>query len=286
MFIMSDNLVGPLPQPNEGFEWVQAPAGPALVCRPLARLAPHLFTTRAWWSAASVTVDGDGLWRDVARTMGLAPENVARLRQVHGAVVATAATALGQRIEGDILIGDDSAAALGVQAADCVPLLLADRRVPAVAAAHAGWRGLAAGVPGAAVAAFAREFGSRPADLVAAAGPSIGACCYEVGSDVRNAFASAGFGHDALARWFSTDPTPSDRNPSMPALARGRPGHWFFNGWAALGEQLQVAGIPSRQIFIAGLCTASHPRWFHSFRREGARAGRQAGVIRSRPLRP
>ena len=92
----------------------------------------------------------------------------------------------------DIIVSNDPAVAIAIQTADCVPILIADRRTGAVAAAHAGWRGLAAGVPRVAVDALVREFGSRPADLIAAAGPSIGACCYEVGEDVRRAFRGSG----------------------------------------------------------------------------------------------
>ena len=121
-----------------------------------------------------------------------------RVRQVHGADVLVRRA--GERDDGDakdtaadIIVTDDSSVALAIQTADCVPILIVDRRTGAVAAAHAGWRGLAAGVPRIAVDTLVRELGSRPADLIAAAGPSIGACCYEVGSDVRERFAEAGW---------------------------------------------------------------------------------------------
>jgi YfiH family protein len=160
---------------------------------------------------------------------------------------------------------------------------MADERTAAVAAAHGGWRGLAAGVPSAAVAALAREFGSRPSDLIAAIGPSVGACCYEVGTEVRDRFEAAGFGRGRIARWFRTEPPSSSRNPSMPGIPRLlRASHWFFDGWSAARDQLEEAGVPAARIFVAELCTASHPDTMCSYRREGSAAGRMAGAIRSR----
>jgi YfiH family protein len=278
----NDSVAERPPQPNGAFEWVQAPAGDALVCRPLAASAANLFTTRRWRFAEAGAADTHR-YADLARALQVEPDQVVRLRQVHGAAVVVASEAASRLTDGDILISDDPSKVLVVQAADCVPLLLADRRATAVAAAHAGWRGLAAGVPHAAVSALVREFGSRPLDIVAAAGPSVGPCCYEVGLDVRDAF--AGFGHAALARWFSSHPLVTARNPSMPNIAR-RAARWFFDGWTALRDQLEAAGVPAEQIFIAGLCTASHPDVFCSYRRDGSRAGRLAAAIRGRPRRP
>jgi YfiH family protein len=152
---------------------------------------------------------------------------------------------------------------MAIQTADCVPLLIADRRTGAVAAAHAGWRGLAAGVPEAVVMALTREFGSRPADLVAAIGPSISAARYEVGADVRSRFTESG--GPRVASWFA---------------AADRPRHWYFDGWRSARDLLEAAGIPAAQIHVAGLCTASHPDLLCSYRRDGAGAGRIAGLIR------
>ena len=115
--------------------------------------------------------------------------------------------------DADIIVANDPAAVLAIQTADCVPLLIADRRTGAVAAAHAGWRGMAARVPVVAVHALASTFGSRPGDLVAAIGPSISGSCYEVGGEVRERFTTAGFPAPKLERWFS----PAER-----------PGHWLL----------------------------------------------------------
>jgi YfiH family protein len=275
-----------LPQPSEAFFWAQAAAGPALVCRPLERIAPHLYTTRHW--ALGMRTDGDhrGAWAEVAAPLELEAPRLVRVRQVHGAsvvVVREGESERGGTDEADIIVTDAPGFGLAVRAADCVPLLIADERTAAVAAAHAGWQGLAAGVPSATVAALAREFGSRPSDLIAAIGPSIGACCYEVGVEVRDRFEAVGFGRERIARWFRPEPSPSSRNPSMPGLSRPlRADHWFFDGWAAAREQLVGAGVPAARISVAELCTASHPDTFCSYRREGFAAGRMAGAIRSR----
>jgi purine-nucleoside/S-methyl-5'-thioadenosine phosphorylase / adenosine deaminase len=277
-----------LPQPSEAFDWVQAAAGPALICRPLAALALHLFTTRSWPLGSMTAGSEDAApWDDVARAMQVSAAQLVRVHQVHGAAVVIAENARGSHAKADIIVSRDATLALAVQAADCIPLLLADRGTGAVAAAHAGWRGLAAGVPAAAVMSLNREFGSRSADLVAALGPAIGACCYEVGGDVRDRFEAAGASGRQLARWFLPAPIHSAANPSMSSVTgTRRADRWFFDGWTAAGEQLAEAGVPGAQIFLAGLCTASHPDILCSYRRDGQLAGRIAGAIRSRRLHP
>jgi copper oxidase (laccase) domain-containing protein len=107
-----------------------------------------------------------------------------------------------------------------------------------------------------------------------------------VGEDVRQRFLETGTNDDSLSRWFLAAPAPSDRNPSMPMSNARRNNRWFFDGWRAVAEQLQLAGVPECQMFSAGLCTASHPDVFCSYRRDGGSAGRQVGVIRSARRRP
>ena len=178
---------------------------------------------------------------------------------------------------GKIVLTDDASVALAVQTADCLPILFVDRRTRAVAAAHAGWRGLAANAPGVAISRMVADLGSRPDDLLVAIGPAIGACCYEVGEDVRARFADE--------RWFHGEPLVLTGNPPMAALsAVRRPNRWFFDGWSCARAQLESAGVPHDQIFSADLCTASHESTLCSYRRDGAAAGRMAGVIRSKKL--
>ena len=272
-----------LPVPDESFEWRDTPFGPVLVCQPLEEAAPHLFTTRAWaLGARDASVDA---WADIASAMGVPAHALARLTQVHGratVVVDGRGRSVGTPPfpEADIALTGEQGLAIAVRAADCVPLLLADRRTGVVAAAHAGWRGLAQGVPRAAVDSLVGRFGSHPDDLVAAIGPSVGACCYEVGAEVRQAFVEAGFLPAALGRWFSDAPTPMPSNPSMPELpSEQRAGCWYFDGWASAREQLVAAGLADARIFTARLCTASHSDVLCSYRHDGQNAGRIAAAI-------
>jgi hypothetical protein len=269
LFVMDSRMV--LPQPHDGFAWVQAAAGPALVCRALRPLADHLFTTRAWALGSAPDPDTESAWEEVARSLCLDPAHLVRAHQVHGAAVVVRRRSGGADPaplpDADILVSDDARLALAIQSADCVPLLMADRRTGAVAAAHAGWRGLAARVPAVAVEALTREFGSRPADLVAAIGPSISAARYEVGAEVRERFAASGCSSAHLSRWFA---------------GADRPKHWHFDGWRSTRDLLEDAGVPTAQIHTAGLCTASHPDLLCSYRRDGKGAGCVAGAIRPR----
>ncbi len=277
-----------LPSPGNGFEWRETPFGPALVCTALETFAPHLFTTRAWTLGQKADA-GEAGWVDVAAAFGLGRALLLRLRQVHGAAACVAESIDRPAVElpqGDILVSGDDAVAIAVQAADCVPLLAVDRRRGVVAAAHAGWRGLAAGVPGETVRMLASTYGSRPADLVVALGPSIGACCYEVGAEVRQAFVTGGFDVDDLQRWFRRAPAPTSVNRSMPGVTGDpRPGQYFFDGWASAGDQLRAAGVADERIFSAALCTASHPELLPSYRRDGRAAGRIAAAIVAAPRR-
>ena len=270
------------PSPPAHFHWVDSEWGVALVCEGLEDIARHLFTTRGWaLGSRAVGRDEEAAWGAVAQAIGVDGRQLARARQVHGAAVVTA-TVTGALPTADIIVTADGAVPAAIQTADCVPLLLADRRTGAVAAAHAGWRGLVARVPEVAVGALVDAFGSRPEDLLVAIGPSIGACCYEVGADVRAAFDSAGWDRGATARWFHDAPAVSLENPPMPGMRpHGDGAHWFLDQWGVASEGLKTAGVPPAQIFLAGLCTASHPDVFCSYRRDGVSAGRMAGAIRA-----
>ena len=259
-----------LPQPSGQFRWVQAIAGrglpgPALVCDPLFALSRHFFTTRDWSLGRRDQRSPDRGWEEIATGIGAADGRLCRVNQVHGAAVAQARPDRAPLEHADVIWTRDAGLAVAVQAADCVPVLLTDPRSGTVAAAHAGWRGLAARVPIEAVAAMVRESGSDPAGMVAAIGPAIGPCCYEVGADVREAFAGAfPTGHDA---WFASRPSA---------------GKYFLDTWASARAQLESAGVPESQIFVAELCTACHPQTFNSYRRDGPPAGRMAAVITTR----
>ena len=250
-----------LPQVPEPFSWIQSSCGVVLTCRPLDAIAPHAFTTR------HLQLSSPDDWARVASLVGA--RETATLTQVHGRTVLpvdhTWTPPRAARPEADALASRNPNVALAVRAADCVPLLIADSRTGAVAAVHAGWRGTAAGIARAAVAALSRRFDAKPEDLVAAIGPSIGACCYEVGSELVDAFAAAGHTRDLVDRWF---------------MIRQR--RMFLDVPGANRDQLVLAGVREENIHLSNLCTAMHLDVLTSYRAEKEHAGRIAGIIRSR----
>jgi polyphenol oxidase len=252
-----------LPQPNRAFEWTQAPWGPALRCIPLAGIAPHYFTVGNLQLRQDVCE-----WTAVASAMQVPPAGLRLIRQVHGTAVAIARSASpssSDTPEADVIISDDPALAVAVRVADCAPILLADRSLGVVGAAHAGWRGTVGSAAAQAVHAMQREFGSSTMDIIAAIGPCLGSCCGEVGEEVLDAFRQAGHPESALARWLS----PGSRGRPMLDLSK------------ANVDQLSDAGVPRSNIFVAELCTKTHAGLMHSYRASGRAAGRMLGVIRA-----
>lgn len=173
--------------------------------------------------------------------------NLATVKQIHSANCVAAHGRAGVLGQADALLEDTPGAVIAVKTADCVPILLVDERHRAVAAVHSGWRGTADGIVGRAVEAMARRFGTAPADLHAAIGPAIGACCYEVGEEVAARFGRQGRMHLDLA----------EENR----------------------RQLIAAGLDSSRIYESGLCTRCRAEDFHSFRRDASAAGRQFSFI-------
>jgi len=254
--------LGPSPAVAAPFLWRESEAGQVLVCGPLEAYARHVFTTRQLrFRDASIAEDYERL----ARALGLdSAAGIGRVRQVHGRGVRVlhAGEHADGDAEADVLVSLDPSRAISVRIADCVPILLAARRAPVVAAVHAGWRGTAAGAARAAVEAVA-ALGVPAGDLVAAMGPSIGPCCYQIDERVRTAFLA--MTPDA-AGWMMED----------------GPGHWKLDLWRANREQLIEAGVPAEAIFAAALCTADHPEVCWSHRRDGAAAGRMVAAVRAR----
>jgi len=178
--------------------------------------------------------------------------DVRRPVQVHGDAVLSADSALALG-EADASVATRPGVAVGVVTADCVPVLVA-AGTGAVAAVHAGWRGLARGViPRALEVLAAAAPGAR---LVAAIGPSIGPCCYEVDAPVL----------DALRERFG--------EAAESALHPARPGHALLDLPALARLALLAAGVPADSVGSVAACTRCDAERFHSFRRDGARAGR------------
>ena len=190
------------------------------------------------------------------------PAGLLRPAQVHGCRVARAEDC-ASGVEADAVIACAAPHLVGVVTADCVPILAATADGRAVAAIHAGWRGLAAGVVGAGIDALRRE--SHGAALRAAIGPRIGACCYEVDGPVL----------DAL-RHFDADLDA--------ATSASRPGHRWLDLGALTRSALLRAGVSLSEIGdFERVCTFCDARRFHSYRREGPRAGRLVHWIAARP---
>ena len=264
-----------LPPVPESFSWTTESWGAALRCRPLEALASHLFTTRQLTLAHPA--DDEGL----AKAAGAA--HVVTLTQVHGATVCVIrrGTPLPDgRPEADVLVSSATDVAIAVRAADCVPLLMADRVTGAVAAVHAGWRGTAARACVAALTAMQREFGTHPNNIVAAIGPCIRPCCYQVGPDLVDAFAAAGHERYLIDRWFSTPPPPAFAEGFGAAGPGAGRRQLRLDVAGANRDQLILAGVPEGQIHDVGLCTAMHLDVLTSYRAEKDNAGRIAGVIR------
>lgn len=183
------------------------------------------------------------------------------LEQVHGASVVTAQAILGD-VGGapcaDAAVTRDANVVLAVRAADCLPVLFSTQDGTVIAIAHAGWRGLAAGVLENTVAAMA----CAPSTIVAWFGPAIGKAAFEVGADVRDAFVATDAG-------------------AASAFTAGRPDKWFADLEQLARRRLVNAGVP--HVSGSGLCTVSDPARFFSFRRDRSRGRMGAFLWRTDP---
>ena len=193
--------------------------------------------------------------RELLRDALELPGEPAWLQQVHGTAVVDAAHA-GNRVAADASWTVSPGVVCAVLTADCLPVLFCNRAGTHVAAAHAGWRGLAAGVLESTVGWLAAG-GVRPESLLAWLGPAIGPARYEVGTEVRDAFLRADPVADCAFR-----PT--------------RPGHWLLDLYAAARQRLRRAGVTA--ISGGAYCTLAEPERFFSHRRDGV-TGRQATLI-------
>ena len=250
------------PLPDAAFHWRREPWGLALRCGALERAAQHLFTSR------QLALPNDDSWRVVTASLGSTPDSLMRVKQVHGNAVRVLTrgdvpgNASELRPDGDAIASNQPGLVLAVMVADCVPILIADPVRGAAAAVHAGWRGTCAQVGPAAIEVMQRQFGSNPADVIAAIGPSVGPDDYEVGEALIEAFAKAGHSAQNLDRWFI-------RN--APKL--------HLDLWRANADQLAAAGLRRDHILTCGLSTVTHTSVFESYRVDGERAGRMAGLI-------
>jgi YfiH family protein len=191
-----------------------------------------------------------------AEALGVHPNSVCTARQVHGAGIWEVREPTDAPPEADIMLTSSPGVFLSQRFADCVPILLWDPTHRSVAAAHAGWRGTAQDVAGIAVRAMADRFNSQPGELYAAIGPSIGPCCYEVGSEVARVFAA------------------------VPACIAPRAnGKAMLDLWELNRRGLLAAGVFAERIELASICTSCHSARFFSHRAHGFPAGRFGSLI-------
>ena len=212
------------------------------------------------------------------------------LRQIHSSVLLVGAAEDARQAprEADGLMSAEPGILLGILTADCIPVLVADRKRRVVAAFHAGWRGTVKRIVEAGVGRMRLEFGSQPEDLVAAIGPGIGVCCYAVGEEVLSSFESQFSYSRQLFRGVDDTDEVRRKDPVL-LLTQRAPAH------SPLGPSLHVdlveanrrqlldAGLSAKSIHRTGGCTSCHRDLFFSHRASQGHAGRMMSGIGIRP---
>ena len=220
--------------------------------------------------------------------IGAAKMSAITLRQIHSDIACGVSEGMpgpGDSPRADALFTRDAGQLLVVQTADCVPILLADTKQQAIAAVHSGWRGTVQRIVQKTLGRMQMEFGTQPFDVLAAIGPSIGRCCYEVGADVAREF-HAQFAN--AREWFDGpfDALAAGENDPnwLPWLTMRPPGHAppapavQLDLMAANRAMLVEAGVPAQNISVSGFCTACRSDLFFSYRRE-RKTGRMMAAI-------
>jgi hypothetical protein len=182
------------------------------------------------------------------RAVGMEADRLVAPRQVHGDRVHTAEEP-GTVPDTDAAITGRPGLILSVQVADCAAVFLVDAKRRAAGLAHAGWRGTAFQIASKTVQAMTDVFGCNPCDLIAFLGPSIGPCCFTVGSETSGQF------HPKYVRDGKLDL------------------------WQCNTDQLLQLGLKPERVVSSRLCTACHPEWFYSHRKSGGKTGRMLAVL-------
>ncbi len=199
------------------------------------------------------------------------PYYVVQPHQVHGCEIREVVDPLTPRsaLEGvDALVTNVPGVAISVRTADCIPVLLYDPVHKAVAAVHAGWRGTVQHISLKVIDRMRELYGTQASDLLAVIGPGIGPDSFQVGQEVADAFAAAGFPMAEILK---------DCGPKAPTASDPMAGGLHIDLWRANEWLLQEAGV--RFVQVAGICTYQDPRFF-SARREGPKCGRIINVIK------
>lgn len=210
-----------------------------------------------------------------ASVVGAAPAWLTFGRQVHGARVAVVRN--NQRgdafVDTDALVTNAALVPLAILTADCAAIFLFDPVHRAIGIAHAGWRGTAARIAARTVETMHDAFGTSPEDLIAAIGPSIGPCCYEVGTEVVDAVASAFPDH---ADELLVEPDMASAGSFRASVNEDRK---HFDLWRANELALCNAGIHEERVEISRLCTSCRTDLFYSHRAEKGNTGRFGGIV-------
>jgi hypothetical protein len=219
---------------------------------------------------------------------------LAALKQIHSNKVVLAGAADARREQpwkADGLMTDEPGLLLAIQTADCIPVLVADRKRHAVAAFHAGWRGTVKRIVESGVGRMRLEYGSQPEDLIAAIGPGIGPCCYAVGEDALSEFESQfAYARELFREVYDADPVRT-KYPML-FMTQRAPGHspigpsLHLNLIEANRRQLLAAGLKPSAIQTVGGCTSCQRELFFSHRASQGHAGRMMSVIGIRPDAP
>jgi YfiH family protein len=213
------------------------------------------------------------------------------LRQIHSSIlrrVGAADAGAQAKDKADGMMTSEPGVLLAIQTADCIPVLIADRKRRAVAGFHAGWRGTLKRIVENGVGRMRLEFGSRPEDLIAAIGPGIGQCCYAVGEEVRGEFESQfSYAGELSCEVYDSDPV-KEKYPLLFMTARA-PGHSNLGPHVHLDlveanrRQLLDAGVKPTAISVVGDCTSCRTDRYFSYRAEHGFTGRMFSVIGMRP---
>lgn len=210
--------------------------------------------------------------------------SVITLRQIHSDVIHLIAAEPESPLAGDGMITAEPGLLLGIQTADCLPVILVDAKKRAVGVFHAGWGGTFKRIVEKGVGEMRRYFGSNPRDLRAAIGPGIHGCCYEVGEEIREKFRSQFSYAEKLFREAKESDPVREKYPLLFLTARA-PGHGelpnkiFLDLVEANRQQLMAAGVPKKNIEASELCTNCRTDLLFSYRAEKGRTGRMMAVV-------
>jgi YfiH family protein len=211
------------------------------------------------------------------------PWPLVALRQIHSDLIHCVEDLPQEPLVGDGLITRMPGILIGIQTADCLPVILVDPKQKAVGVFHAGWRGTVKRVLEKGVGEMRRYFGTLPKNIKAAIGPGIHSCCYNVGPEVRQQFESQfAYAEDLFREVKESDPV-REKYPLLFLTARA-PGHGelpptlFLDLVEANRRQLVSAGVPRKNISASALCTACRPDLLFSYRAEKGVTGRMMAV--------